>query len=265
VWRARIGLAASVWVLVAGLLASPVEGASLAAIREKGRLQVCAHPDALPFSSQDHTQPGIQLEIAAAIATLLGVQLHVDWIVLTRHARRVDCDAIIGSIVRIGPGEKPEPRGPKQTKPYAGSGYLLIVPQARSDVHRPEDLKGAKVGVEHTSWPHYLLNNRGIATSSYLTQTEIIEAVAQGEVAAGMVTDPYVGWYLKGHPGSAVKVADGYVRDRELQWNVAVGLRNADDALVSTVNEALDRLLAAGTVQGIFARYGVTYTPPHPR
>ena len=262
-WRVPVGLAASVWLLGAGLLASNVEGASLAAIREKGRLQVCAHPDALPFSSQDHAQPGLQLEIAAALARLLGVQLHVDWIVMTRHARRVDCDAIIGSIVPGGPGGKAEPRGPRLTKPYAGSGYLMVVPRARSDVHRPEDLKGGKVGVEHASWPHYLLNNRGIGTSSYLTQTEIIEAVAKGEVAAGMVTDPYLGWYLKGHPGGAVKVADGYVRDPELQWNVAVGLRNADEPLLTTVNQVLDRLLAEGTVQGIFARYGVTYTPPH--
>jgi polar amino acid transport system substrate-binding protein len=78
-----------------------------------------------------------------------------------------------------------------------------------------------------------------------------------------MVTDPYLGWYLKRHPEGAVKVAEGHVREPELQWNVAVGLRNADEALLNTVNQALDRLLADGTVQGIFAKYGVTYTPPH--
>ena len=68
--------------------------------------------------------------------------------------------------------------------------------------------------------------------------------MAKGELAAGMVTDPYLGWFLKGHPEGAVKVADGYVRDPELQWNVAVRLLNADDALRDVVNQAIDRLLA---------------------
>lgn len=246
------------------LLASGVQGASLAAIRERGILHVCAHPDALPFSSQDQTQPGFQLEIAGAIAKVLGVRLQVDWIVFTRHARRTDCDAIMGSIVQRG-DDKGKRRGPLLTKPYAGSGYVLVVPRATSDVRRVEDVKGSKIAVEHTSWPHYLLDTRGIPTASYGSSTEIIEAVARGEVSAGLASDPYVGWYLKEHPEGAVKIADGYVGDPELQWDVAVGLRNADEALLDSVNRAIDRLLADRTIQGILAKYGVTHVPPRGR
>jgi polar amino acid transport system substrate-binding protein len=132
-------------------------------------------------------------------------------------------------------------------------------------VHRVEDVKGGKIGVEYTSWPHYVLQTHGIGISAYRDQTEIIEAVAKGEIAAGMVTDPYLGWFLKEHPEAAVKVADGYVRDPELQWNVAVRLVNADQPLRDAVNQALDQLLADRTIQDILAKYGLTYLPPFKR
>lgn len=257
----RVGVAGVVvWGVV--LLASPGQGGSLAAVRERGALHVCAHPDALPFSSQDQAQPGFQLEIAAAIAKALGVRLQVDWIVFTRHARRVDCDATMGSIVQGRPEEKGRRRGLLLTKPYTASGYVLVVARGAPAVRRLEDLKGARIAVEHSSWPHYLLDTRGVPTASYGSPTEIIEAVAKGEVSAGLVSDPYVGWYLKQHPGGVVRVADGFVADPELQWDVAIGLRNADAALLDSVNQAIDRLLAEGTIQGIFAKYGITYISP---
>ena len=62
-------------VAVALLLAADLGGAhaaSLAGVRERGTFNVCAHPDALPYSSQDRSTPGFQLEIAAAIAKQLG-------------------------------------------------------------------------------------------------------------------------------------------------------------------------------------------------
>jgi ABC-type amino acid transport substrate-binding protein len=187
-------------VITAWLLPLEVDAASLAEVKERGWLRVCAHPAALPFSSQDRAQPGFQLEIAEAIAKVLGVKVIPDWIVFTRHARRASCDAIIGAVVPLIEDKAPPARGALLTKAYAGSGYVLLVPRADTAVHRPEDVKSGTIGVEYTSWPHYLLQTHGIGITAYRDQTEIIEAVAKGEVAAGMVTDPYLGWFLKEHP-----------------------------------------------------------------
>ena len=236
--------------------------AALAAVQERGWIRVCAHPDALPFSSQDAGQPGIQLEIGDAIAKILGVKLIREWIVYTRHARRADCDAVIGSVVPLKGETKPPPRTVLMTKPYAGGGYVLAVSRTDTAVHRAEDVKSGKVGVEYTSWPHYMLQTRGVATSAFASQLDIIEAIAKGEIPAGMVTEPYLGWYLKGHPGDSVKIADGYVREPELQWNVAVRLVGSDEGMRNAVNQAIDRLLADGTIPAIFAKYGVTHVPP---
>lgn len=256
--RVAIALA----VLVEWTPAAPprADAATLAGVRERGALNVCAHPDALPYSSQDRTLPGFQLELAEAIAQRLGVKLHVDWIVFTRHARRLDCDATMGSIVKLDGGGEGPPRGQRLTRPYTGTGYVLVVP-TQSTARRLEDVTG-KIGVEHTSWPHYVFDTRRkMPVSTYGGPVDLLEAVTKGEVPAGIVSAAYAGWYIKLHPGT-VKFADAYVPETDFQWNVAVALRNADVALVDAVNQALDGLIADGTVAGIFTRYGIPYRPP---
>ncbi len=234
--------------------------APLADVRSSGSLTVCAHPDALPFSAQAQAQPGFQLEIAEAVTKRLGVKLQVNWIVFTRHARRASCDAVMGAIVQSG---APEAKGPpsRLTRPYMGGGYVLVVPARRTDVRKLEDVKDGKIGVEHTSWPHYVLTKRTIPTSSFGSQLDILEAVADQTVAAGFASGPYIGWYLKQHPGS-VRVVDTDVPDPEFRWNVAVRLLAADQALVDAVNQLIDALVADHTIEQILARYGITYVPP---
>ena len=246
-------------VLASVAIGVPADAASLAGVRERGIFGVCAHPDALPYSSQDPSMPGFQIELGGAIAKQLGVKLHVDWIVYTRHARRTECDATMGSIVKDDDEGGPR-RGPRLTKPYAASGYTLVIPVATAPVTRVEDIKG-KIGVEHTSWPHYLLDTRKIPVVSYGGSLDILDGIAKGEAAAGLVSDAYAGWYIKQHPNT-VKISEPYVPERDFRWNVAVGLRNADAALVEAVNKALDALIADRTIHGIMARYGITYRPP---
>jgi polar amino acid transport system substrate-binding protein len=48
----------------------------------------------------------------------------------------------------------------------------------------------------------------------------------------------------------------------ELHWEVAVGMRKADDALVAAVNAALDDMLASGMVARIYAGYGIDQSLP---
>jgi len=255
-----IALSAIVTLAVGTLCA---DAAPLSVVRERGVFGVCAHPDALPYSSQERALPGFQIEIAEAIAKQLGVRLRLEWIVFTRHARRVDCDATIGAIVRTDKDAAAARRGPLLTKPYISSGYVLVVPTASPAVVNLDDVKGGKIGVEHSSWPHYLLDTRKVPVASYGSAVEVLDAVAKGDVVAGLVSDAYAGWYLKQHPGAA-KISDTYVAERDFRWNVAVALRNADAPLVQAVNQALDALIADRTIPDIFNRYGITYRAPLP-
>ena len=254
----RIACLAGIVALMAAALSA--DAAPLETVRERGAFGVCAHPDALPYSSQDRTTPGFQLEIAEAIARQLGVRLRVDWIVFTRHARRIDCDATIGSIVKADADGGGPRRGPRLTKPYVASGYVLVLPAKSASIERLEDVKG-KIAVEHTSWPHYVLDQRKVPLSSHGSPFDVLDAVAKGEAAAGLVSDAYAGWYLKLQPGT-IRISETYVPERDFRWNVAVALRNADAPLVDAVNHALDALIADQTIPKIFARYGIRYRPP---
>src|SRR5258705_2660942 len=121
--RYRLALATCVVLVTVWLAALEVDAASLVAVKERGWLRECAHPEALPFSSQDRSQPGFQLEIAEAIAKILGVRVIPEWIVYTRHARRADCDAVIGAVTPLTAEDKAPPGGGVlPTRASAGPG-----------------------------------------------------------------------------------------------------------------------------------------------
>ena len=50
--------------------------------------------------------------------------------------------------------------------------------------------------------------------------------------------------------------------ERDLVWNVAVGIRKPDDRLLDAIGAALGRLRADGTVETIYAKYGTSLRPP---
>lgn len=250
---------------------------SLESIRESGVLNICANADALPFSSQDPAVPGFQVEVAAALASRLGVKLNVNWIVFSRHAQRAQCDAVMGAVVQgrenvsreaaeggetEGGAESLGGAVPEITHPYAASGYVLVVSETHPDIQTVEDVKrkGGRIGVEHGSWPHYLLSKRGLPTASYRSQADIVEAIGTGEVLAGLVTDPVAGWFMK-QRRNAVRVVDP-APDPELRWHVGIRVLGPEQALMDAVNSSIDGLLAEQTIQNIFSKYGVPYVPP---
>ncbi len=258
--RMRIALAVA-WALVAALALPPAggEGGTLAQVRANREFHVCANPEALPYSSNDPGLPGFHVEVAEALARVLGVRLRVSWTDNRRQARTAGCDAFMEEILVEGQ----EGGGPvRPTRPYYRSGIALLVPDGAVEVSRFEDLKGGPVAVASGSWSHRYVDKRGLQVRVFRFQEEIVEAVRRKEAAAGAVVIPYLGWYLRVHPEAEVHVPKGYTPDPELTWDVAIGLRNADGPLVQAVNQALEELIANQTIPAIFAKYGVTYIPP---
>jgi polar amino acid transport system substrate-binding protein len=50
--------------------------------------------------------------------------------------------------------------------------------------------------------------------------------------------------------------------EANLNWNVAVGMVRPDDKLREAIDAALERLRADGTVERIYARYGIVLQSP---
>jgi polar amino acid transport system substrate-binding protein len=247
------------------------DAASLDKVQQNGSLRLCANPDALPHSNRPGRPglPGFQVEMAEAVAREMGLGLTVAWIRTPNAAAKAGCDASMDSIPLPASYQREGRVGPlmaallplRFTKPYAASGIFLIVPSG-SPARSFGDLHDQKIGVAVGSIEHEWLSNKGLRVSVFAFQEEIVAAVEAGEIGAGAVPQPIVGWYRHEHPDARVMIPDGYEPETALRWNVAIGLWRADDALVVAVDAAIDRVIAKRVPYQIYAKYGAIYHPP---
>jgi polar amino acid transport system substrate-binding protein len=232
---------------------------SLEAIRQRGALSLCAHPNALPFASRHGAVPGFQVEIARALAKQLGVSLEQHWVVNSFQYRRAGCDIVLDAIAdRAVLAEV----GLRMSRPYHRSGVALAV-GANSSVASLSDLgSGQRVGVQVGSMASMMLGKRGIKISPFAFEDEIMDALAKGEIDAAAVTPAGIGWFNRTHPDGPVRRIPAFEDDPNLNWNVAVGMVSPDEKLRQGVDAALEALLADGTLARIYANYDVELQPP---
>ena len=245
--------------LAALLLAAPAAARTLAEVQARGTLSMCAHPDALPHASNKPDTPGFQIEIGRALAAALGVQLHVDWIIPRMRAGLADCDVLLDTIA-----DPAAQRGPiRLSQPYQKSGVALALRRGSDSVQRFEDLPPRqRVGVMISSLASKLLNQRGLYTVPYAFEGEMVADLAKGELDAAAVSPATIAYYIRLHPESGLRYVHAYDAEPELRWNLAVGLRRSDDALLDAVNKALAELTRDGALAQIYGRYGVEFRRP---
>jgi polar amino acid transport system substrate-binding protein len=87
-------------------------------------------------------------------------------------------------------------------------------------------------------------------------------ALAAGEIDAAAVTPVSAGYYNLTHPSQGFAILPPDEAERDLVWNAAVGIRKPDDQLLAAIDTALDRLRADGTIETIYANYGIRLLPP---
>jgi polar amino acid transport system substrate-binding protein len=243
----------------AGLLASEAGARTLAEIQGRGVIELCANPDALPYASEKGELPGFQVELARALAQGLGVELRIHWIYPHYRANWVNCDIVMDAF------SDPEVHDGKLklSVPYQKSGVALAlapgipVVQTFDEVRPPQ-----KIGVMIESLAQVVLGKKGLRTSPYAFEGEMIDDLITGELQAAAISPAKVAYYNHTHPDRQVGLAYAYDREPELGWTVSVGMRKADKALVDAINPVLIRLLNDGTVDQIYAKYGVQHRTP---
>jgi ABC-type amino acid transport substrate-binding protein len=251
-WHAVLGAFAVVACTLA--CARPMEE-----VQASKQLSLCANPNALPFSAEKGDLAGFQIEIGRALAQRMGLQLQVLWIVPRYRASLVDCDMLMDTI--LSPGV--EQRGLRPSLPYQVSGVGLVFAPGQPTVPDYKSLRAdMRVGVMMNSLASLVVSRTGAAMVPFGFEEDMIEAVARGDVQAGAVTPAAAGYYNLRHPKDPLTMVRAQDNEPELRWNVAVGLRRADDALLDAVNAALKALLDDGTIRTIYARYGIEHRRP---
>jgi ABC-type amino acid transport substrate-binding protein len=245
--------------LIALASAFSASARTLEEIKQRGIVSMCANPNALPYATEKGEPPGFQIELGRAVAKELGVSLSTEWIVPRRRASQVNCDLLFDTV------NQPEVYEGKLllTRPYQKSGVALALRADADGVASFRDLKpGQKVGVMVSSVTSMVLGKRGVTTSPYAFEQDMVEDLAKGELFGAAVSPARAAYYIKQHPESGLRLVHAYEDEPELSWTVSIGLRKADQALLDAVNSALDKLLADGTVTRIYQGYGVEHRKP---
>ena len=252
------------WLAVCGTAlaltaADAATARTLAEVRAIGAISMCASPETLPYASDKPGDPGFQVEVGRAIAAGLGVPLSIEWIVPRRRARIVNCDMQLDA---VNDAAMQEGRA-MLSKPYQKSGVALGLARDATPVADYKDLvKGQKIGVMVNSVASVVLGKSGATVSPYAFQNDMVEDIAKGELFGAAVSIASLSYYIHTHPESGIRLSYAFDSTTELSWEVAVGLRKADEALVAEVNRVIDQLLADGTFGRIYAKYGVEHRRP---
>ncbi len=253
----RTALAALVACVL--LLAPAAHARTLAEARALGSFSICAHPDALPFAREKGSVRGFQVDLGEALARAMGLGFEAKWIIPSYRARLVDCDAKMDFIVQ---GFEDESKV-RLSRPYARGGVALAIGAGHQDFRDFRTVvPGKKIGTMVNSMPSVILQKRGWFTSPYAFEDDMIEDLENNEIAAGAISLNKIQWYLKLNPSSRIRFAHAYEGEEDMSWTLAVGLRRADQPMVDAVNEALQRLMDDGTVEAIYARYGIAWRRP---
>lgn len=249
-------------LLVAFMMASAQGGAKarpLAMITSGGTLALCAHPNAMPFASRTADPPGLQIEIAEAIAKRLGVSLARRWVVNSFQYRRAGCDIILDA---IGNKDARSEVGLQMSRPYYRSG-VTIATRRDSIAASLDDLGTQKrVGVLVGSIAAVKLGQKGVAISPFMFEEDMLTALYMGEIEAAAVTPAAIGWFNIQHPGAALRRIRVIDAEPDLSWNVVVGMLSPDDQLRQSVDAALKALIDDGTIARAYGRYGIEFRPP---
>ncbi|HTU19515.1 MAG TPA: transporter substrate-binding domain-containing protein [Gemmataceae bacterium] len=238
-------------------------------IRDRGEMVAAVDPANLPYSSAKGDRPGFDVEIARALAREMGIKLRIEWLDVHRETAvgkllQRECDLALGAAVDPNAVEDEEELAGKviYSRPYYGTGYLLVQRKKGPHVQSLADIKGEKsrrLGAEAGSVADYRLRQRGYLRRLYRNQLAVLKSLNDGDIDYAYLW-ANVGWTLHTSPDFALEIAKEYVP--EDHWNIAVALRHGDDELKKHVDAALEKLVKDGTVSRILKRYHVPYYPP---
>src|SRR5262245_37624383 len=162
------------------------------------RIQLCADPSNLPFSSQDASQPGFEVEIARAIADTAKAEFGVHWFPTTREMVALRqladgrCDLFMG--VPLVPQFMDERPRLIFSAPYYVMRQAVASPSIGT-VRSLDDLRGKLVGVQAMTLGDQLIYARGYTRKVYRASAETFAALTRSEVDAVVMETPLAGWF----------------------------------------------------------------------
>lgn len=237
---------------LAGCIGPASADESLARVQRAGQLRVGVDPSYPPFAADDHgALTGFDIDLAHALADRLGVR-----VVLVP----IDVGSIFDGLLagQFDVAISALPVYPELTQaiafsePYVNAGQVLIA-AVTSGFQRPADVHGvigAELGSTAEDAARRLAADRAdVVVKPYETPAEVVDAVARGAVAAGVVDR--VTALQAVHARPTLRLVGEPLTDEPY----VVAIRRRDGQLVGAINRALQVLKADGSLAGIERRW----------
>jgi mxaJ protein len=264
-----------IWLIVSAALA--IGAAVPAAAAAAATLRVCADPNNLPFS--DRAGEGFENKIIALIARDLDATVEYTWWAQRRGYVR---NTLKADVCDVWTGVAAGVEMMASTRPYYRSTYVFVTRADRGlNIASFDDqqLRKLSIGVQMigsdatNTPPAHALAHRGIVQNvhGYMLYGDyraphppsaIVDAVAHGDIDVAIVWGPLAGYFAaqQSTPLTVTPVQpwqDG--SGLPMAFDISMGVRRGDNALLQRLNDALDRNHAA--IAAILAAYHVPIVP----
>jgi polar amino acid transport system substrate-binding protein len=255
-------------------LSTSTHAATLADMRNVGTMSFCLNPEAMPYSQRDagENSPGngYLYELSIELIKRLQLSPRVVWLNSLERLNKTDCDLVPSAIVEKK--DLAEQRGrieknPEKvfnrlfTAPFnTASGFLVSKSNKYKDF---ESLRATHVAVPSGSYAQVIFNQMKVPIwVRFLTDEEIINAVREDEAGAGLVTRTGFEWYEFVNGSSGLVKLDIDVDNFELDADIGMLLRSADQPALLAVEQALKAMVDDGFITRAMKKYGITHHPP---
>ncbi|MFM7633287.1 MAG: substrate-binding periplasmic protein [Betaproteobacteria bacterium] len=255
-------------------LSTSTHAATLADMRNVGTMSFCLNPEAMPYSQRDagENSPGngYLYELSIELIKRLQLSPRVVWLNSLERLNKTDCDLVPSAIVEKK--DLAEQRGrieknPEKvfnrlfTAPFnTASGFLVSKSNKYKDF---ESLKATHVAVPSVSYAQVIFNQMKVPIwVRFLTDEDIINAVREDEAGAGLVTRTGFEWYEFVNGSSGLVKLDIDVDNFELDADIGMLLRSADQPALLAVEQALKAMVDDGFTTRAMKKYGITHHPP---
>lgn len=243
----------------AGSVSSAAAGSAAAAgftTVEEGKLIMATNAAFPPYEmiTDDGGFEGIDVEIAAAIAAKLGLELEIadmDFTAAINAPAQGKADLCMAGLT-VNEERK---KSLDFTDSYANGVQVVIVPEG-SDIASIDDLEGKLIGTqEGTTGYNYCSaspEDGGYgedAVIAYTNGATAVQALLTGKVDCVVIDQAPAQEYVKANPGLTILESEFTNED------YAIAVAKGNSALLEALNTALNELIDDGTVQAIVDSY----------
>lgn len=242
---------ASITLMAALLTGCSSQATTPDSIKKTGKLIIATSPDYPPFEFMDGDKPaGIDMEIAAAIAKDLGVELQVDTMDFNGVLAAISsgkCDLGLSAL-----SIKPERlENMDFSDPYFDSVVKIAVQAGNTEIKGSADLSGKKVSAQMGTIAAGLAEELGAEVIIMNKDSEAVAELVNGRVDAFMTDSSPAAVHVANSNG-ALKLLD---EDLAYDDQYCIATKKGNTDLIAAVNETLKKLKDSGELDSILQKH----------